>query len=142
MPTMAAKKRARRRTSLQNLSGKWKISEMPDLTEEYLAESKDPHMLLTVRGKSVSRHFEYGLSNGELDGNVIESEGKPLEIRFSFEGFDEMDEDSGYGEAFLSENNKTLTGTLHVHRGDDWRFICRKTRWNHAHSEILVIALS
>ena len=114
--------------SLQNLSGKWKIAEMPDLTEDYLAESKDPHMMLTVRGKRVSGHFEYGLSNGQLDGNVIESEGKPLEIRFSFEGFDEMDEDGGYGEAVLSEDNKTLTGTLHVHLGDDWRFICRKTK--------------
>lgn len=127
MPTMAAKKRARR-TGLQNLSGKWKITEMPDLTDDYLTESKDPHMMLIVRGKRVSGHFEYGLSNGDLDGNVIESEGKPLEVRFSFEGFDEMDEDSGYGEAVLLEDNKTLTGTLHVHLGDDWRFICRKMR--------------
>jgi hypothetical protein len=108
LPTMAAKKRARR-TSLQNLSGKWKITDMPDLTGDYLAESKDPHMMLTVRGKRVSGHFEYGLSNGELDGNVIESEGKPLEIRFSFEGFDEMDEDSGYGEAVLSQDNNRVT---------------------------------
>lgn len=114
---------------MQGLTGKWKITEMPDFTEDYLAESKDPHIMLTVQGKRVRGHFEHGLSNGELDGDVIiESEGRPLEIRFSFEGFDEMNEESGYGEAVLSEGNKTLTGTLHVHLGDDWRFTCRKLR--------------
>lgn len=113
---------------VQDLSGKWKITEMPDLTEDYLSESKDPHMRLAFRGKRVSGHFEYGLSNGELDGEVIESEGRPLEIRFSFEGFDEMDEENGYGEAVLSDDNKTLTGKLHYHLGDYWRFTCRKVR--------------
>ena len=101
---------------------------MPDLTKDYLAESKDPHIMLAVSGEHVSGHFEYGLSNGELDGDVIESQGDSLEIRFSFEGSDEMDEDSGYGEAVISEDGKTLTGTFHVHLGDDWRFICRKAR--------------
>ena len=123
MPT--TKKKAKR-MRLQDLSGKWKITEMPDLTDDYLAESKDPHMRLTFSGKNVSGHFEYGLSNGELDGEVIESEGRPLEIRFSFEGSDEMDEANGYGVAVLSDDNKTLTGKLHYHLGDDWRFACRR----------------
>jgi hypothetical protein len=115
-------------TRLQDLSGKWKITEMPDLTEDYLAESKDPHMVLTFRGrgKNVRGHFEYGLSDGELDGEVIQVEGRPLEIRFSFEGSDEMDEVNGYGEAVLSDDNKTLTGKLHYHLGDAWRFTCRR----------------
>ncbi len=39
MPVTTKKKRAR--TRLQRLSGKWKIIEMPDLSEDYLAESKD-----------------------------------------------------------------------------------------------------
>lgn len=118
----------RARTRLQDLSGKWKIIEMPDLSEDYLSESKDPHLRLTFyrRGR-VSGHYQYGLCQGELDGEVVvESEGKPLEIRFSFEGSDEMDEVNGYGEAVISDDNKTLTGKLHYHLGDDWRFTCRR----------------
>ena len=122
----AMKKRAR--TRLQRLSGTWKIIEMPDLTEDYLSESKDPHLRLDFhRRGNVSGHYEYGLCQGELDGEVVvESEGKPMEIRFSFEGSDEMEQVNGYGVAVLSEDDKTLTGKLHYHLGDDWRFICRR----------------
>jgi hypothetical protein len=122
---MTTKKRAK--TRLQKLSGKWKIIEMPDLTEDYLSESKDPHMRLTFRGKNITGHYEYGLSNGQLDGEVIETEGRPLEIRFSFEGFDEMEEDHGYGEVVLSDDDKTLSGKLHCHLGDGYRFTCKKS---------------
>ncbi len=121
-------KKKRARTRLQRLSGKWKIIEMPDLTEDYLAESKDPHMRLTFsrRGR-VSGHYQYGLCQGELDGEVIaEREGMPLEMRFSFEGLDEMEQVNGYGVAVLSDDGKTLTGKLHYHLGDDWRFTCRR----------------
>ena len=119
------KKRAGR-TSLQNLSGEWKITEMPDLSEDYLAHSKNPRMRLSFRGKRVSGHFEYGLCDGELDGEVIESEDRSPEIRFSFEGLDENEQVNGYGEATLSDDGKTLTGKLHYHLGDDWRFTCRR----------------
>src|SRR5260370_40354954 len=105
---------------LQDLSGKWKITEMPDLSEDYLAYSKNPHMRLSFRGERVSGHYEYGLCNGELDGEVIKSVGRPLEIRFSFEGLDEMEQVNGYGEATISDDDKTLTGKLHYHLGDDW----------------------
>jgi hypothetical protein len=118
--TMAVKRR------LKFLSGEWKIVEMPDLTEDYLLESKNPHFNLTFKGKRVDGHFQYGLCEGELDGEVVEKDGNSLEIRFSFEGLDEMDEGNGYGEAVFSEDNKTLTGKLHYHHADDHRFICRK----------------
>lgn len=39
---------------------------------------------------------------------------------------DEMEEENGYGGAVFSEDDKTLTGKLHVHMGDTWRFICRR----------------
>jgi hypothetical protein len=77
-------------------------------------------MQLTFRHKSVSGHYEFRLSKDELDGKVIESEGRSLEIRFSFVGFDEMDEDHGYGEAVLSDDDKTLTGKLFYHLRDDY----------------------
>lgn len=117
------------RKRLRDLSGKWKIVDMPDLDEDYLMESKNPHLNLTFRGRSVSGHYEYGLCQGELDGEVIEKgeDGKGLEIRFSFEGSDEMDEVNGYGEAVFSDDNKTLIGKFHYHFGDDWRFTCGRS---------------
>lgn len=128
MPVIVKKKSVHIRP--QDLSGKWKIIEMPDLSEDYLSQSKDPHIMITAykRGR-VSGHYQYGLCEGELDGEVVaESEGKPLEIRFSFEGSDEMEQVNGYGVATLSDDNKTLTGKLHYHMGDDWRFTCRRAR--------------
>ncbi len=120
----------RSRTQLQKLSGKWKIIEMPDFDDDYLSES-DPHFELNFRGKLVDGHFQYGLCNGDLDGEVITSEGRPVEIRFSFEGLDEGDSwprsENGYGEAVLSDDNKTLTGKLHIHLGDTWRSTCRRS---------------
>jgi len=110
----------------QRLSGKWKIVEMPDLSDDYLSLSKDPNMILTLTRRSVSGHYQYGLCDGELEGEVIESEGRPLEIRFSFEGVDENDDEHGYGEAIFSDDDKTLTGKLHIHAGDTWRFTCRR----------------
>jgi len=104
---------------------------MPDFADDYLSESKDPHIRLALRGKRVTGHYEYGLCNGEIDGEVIENEGGTLEIRFSFEGLDTGDAtprpENGYGDAFFSEDDKTLTGKLHVHMGDTWRFTCRRT---------------
>jgi hypothetical protein len=58
---------------------------------------------------------------------VIESEKRPLEIRFGSEEYDELDGDHGYGEAVLSDNNKTLTGKLNHRLGDDYRFTRRRT---------------
>lgn len=123
---MTKKKRAKNR--LQELSGKWKIIEMPDLTEDYLSESKDPHLRLAFsRRGMVSGHYQYGLCQGELDGEVVVGgEGDPVEIRFSFEGLDEMEQVNGYGVAVFSDDDKALTGKLHYHLGDDWRFTCRR----------------
>ena len=127
MPATAKKKSVQTRP--QGLEGKWKIIEMPDLTEDYLSESKDPHIKITVYKRGdVSGRYQYGLCEGEIDGEVVAgTEGKPPGIRFSFEGLDEMEQVSGYGVATLSDDNKTLTGKLHYHMGDDWRFTCRRT---------------
>jgi hypothetical protein len=121
------RKATRRTTLLQILSGKWKIIEMPDFTDDYLRESKEPHIELTFREDHVDGRYEFGLNSGELDGEVIRGEGRPLEIRFSFEGVDEMDTVHGYGEAVISDDNETLTGKLHYHAGDDYRFTCKRT---------------
>jgi len=33
---------------------------------------------------------------------------------------------NGYGVEALSDDDKTPTGKLHYHLGDDWRFTCRR----------------
>lgn len=102
---------------------------MPDFDDDYLSES-DPHIELNFRGKSVDGHFQYGICNGELDGEVVNREEGRVQIRFSFEGLDEGDSwprpESGYGEAVFSEDNKMLAGKLHYHFGDTYRFTCKR----------------
>ena len=94
---------------------------MPDLAKDYLSMSKDPHFDIAFKGGRVDGHYQYGLCNGSLDGEVVRGghDGAGLEIRFSFEGMDEMDEESGYGEGVFSDDDRTLTGKLHYHMSDD-----------------------
>lgn len=110
---------------------------MPDLVDDYLSETKNPHVNLSVKSKnlSLSGDYEFGLQSGVLNGEVIQDERevdgtkkKTLRILFSFEGNDEMDEVNGYGEATLSEDGRTLTGRLNYDGCDRYRFVWRRLR--------------
>lgn len=118
-----------------HLSGRWKVSEMPDFEDDYLSETRNPHVNLSVnrRDLSISGDYEFGLESGELNGEVIEEESdvdgtrkKTIKILFSFEGYSEMDEENGYGMATLSEDGKTLTGRMNYHGADRYRFVWKR----------------
>lgn len=62
-----------------------------------------------------------------------------MEVRFSPEGQDEMEQVDGYGIAALSDDGKTLTGKPEYHLGDDWKFSpAEEDEMDHAHSDILL----
>jgi hypothetical protein len=136
MPKGNAPKKGRQ-FKANHLSGRWKVVEMPDFDEDYLSETRNPHVNLSVNSKdlSLSGDYEFSLESGELNGEVIQEERevdgakkKTLRILFSFEGYAEMDEVNGYGEATLSEDGRTLTGRLNYHGEDRYRFVWRRLR--------------
>lgn len=64
---------------------------------------------------------------GNLPGNCagVIRKGEAGGCIFSWEGFDEGDSVSGFGE-FASDGD-TLTGRIYFHDGDDSSFVARKT---------------
>lgn len=121
-----------RRSIAEQLSGRWKITEMPDFEEGFLSETKNPHVNLSVNKSdlSLSGDFEFSLDSGELDGEVILQEESPGKVRilFSFEGTSETDAINGYGEATLSDDGRTLAGKLCYHGQDRYRFVWRRVQ--------------
>jgi hypothetical protein len=129
------RKSVRRKSDVAGLSGRWRVAELPDLTDDYLAETRNPHVNLTVKKRdlSIQGDYQFGLQSGVMDGEVVQEERrteggvvKTVRILFSFEGNDEMDEVHGYGDAILSEDERTLTGRMHYHYGDTYRFVWKR----------------
>ncbi|MGI0092386.1 MAG: hypothetical protein ACREBS_11830 [Nitrososphaerales archaeon] len=135
MPKKTSAKNVRQLRA-KDISGKWKVTEMPDFEEDYLSETRNPHVNLSVKGANLSGDYEFALESGELNGEVIQDEiegwdgvkKKRFRILFSFEGTSEMDEENGYGEATLSEDGKTLAGRMNYHGADRYRFVWKRLR--------------
>ncbi|GEM_PF-4980529 len=70
--------------------------ETPDLAEDYLDLSDDPHVMLKVKERgSVLGTYQFGAQSGELDGRLeVPAEGN-LRLVFTFEGNDELDPVNG-----------------------------------------------
>jgi predicted molibdopterin-dependent oxidoreductase YjgC len=110
-----------------NLSGKWQVAEVPDLTDDYLELTPDPHVKLRLRGRSnVQGTYQFGAQSGELDGRLEQLSDGHARLRFTFEGEDELDPVHGYGEATLVDEN-TLKGYMQYHQGDTYRFVWKRT---------------
>jgi hypothetical protein len=112
-----------------DLSGKWVVVELPDLVDDYLKLSDDPHVTLLCRRNKLSGEYEFGVQNGVLDGEIIEEIDGNIAIQFSFEGQDETDPVHGFGLANLTNNN-TITGKMHYHMSDTCRFTWKRSKTN------------
>lgn len=103
------------------VAGRWRITELPDLDQEYLQEFPKRELQLEVRGRTASGNFEFGLVSGQLDGRI---EAGPLgnsRIVCSFDGADEMTPVTGI---LVAEpvGPHTMRGEFRFHQGDTYSF--------------------
>ncbi len=109
-----------------DISGKWRVAEMPDLADDYLELTPDPHVTLKVRARGeIDGEYEFGAQNGTIDGRLERLTDGRVRLSFTFEGNDELDPVHGYGEATLIDEN-TLDGYMRYHQGDTDRFTWKR----------------
>ena len=115
-----------------DISGKWRVAELPDLADDYLGLSPDPHVMLELRGRGeIDGAYEFGAQSGTIDGRLERLTDGRVRLSFTFEGNDELDPVHGYGEAVLADEN-TLDGYMRYHQGDTDRFTWKRIS---AHAE-------
>jgi hypothetical protein len=97
-----------------------------DLADDYLNLSPDPHILIEVKSRNdVSGSYQFGASDGAIDGHFEKDQKGNMQLIFTFEGCDEMDTDNGYGTASF-EAPGILFLTMHHHMGDTYSYRCRR----------------
>jgi hypothetical protein len=100
------------------LLGKWRIVEM-ELWDADSVDMLEPAYITC--GAKGGGEFVFGAVRGDLDCRY-----GPDEVRFTREGFDEMDPAFGAGSAKLAPDG-SLTGEIRFHGGDESTFKAR--RW-------------
>jgi len=99
-----------------NVLGRWRITEMPDYTDDYPDMMGPAYILFEDHG---SGEFAFGCVTGQ-----IFAAGNGDAAEFSWTGNDEMDEAHGDGWAELQPDG-SLTGAICFHNGDEANFIAR-----------------
>jgi hypothetical protein len=111
----------------RDFAGKWRVVEAMDLVDDYLGLMPDPHLLIEVKSNNeVTGNYQFGTQDGCIDGHFEEDKEENLQLIFSFEGSDEMDQVSGYGTAIFESIDDTLLLKMHYHMGDTYRFKCKR----------------
>jgi hypothetical protein len=100
------------------LLGRWRIVETELWDSDFLDLVGPAYISFDAQGRG---SFAFGAVQGSLHCRY-----GPGSVRFTWQGFDEMDPVSGAGEAELDEDG-LLTGELRFHDGDDSAFKAR--RW-------------
>jgi len=109
-----------------DISGKWQVAGLPDLADDYLSLSPDPHVMLKLKSRGeVDGAYEFGAQSGTIDGRLEQLTDGRVRMSFTFEGNDELDPVHGYGEAILANEN-TLDGYMRYHLGDKYRFTWKR----------------
>ncbi len=95
---------------VEDFAGRWHITELADLDEDYAAESDEPPFIeLNVSHPGrVYGEYHWGLSDGNLEGEVREFGGESV-LLMSYEGTDEMDPAQGVG-WFQLKDREHLSG--------------------------------
>ena len=101
------------------VQGRWRITEMPDYTDDYPDMVQPAYILFAANG---SGEFAFGCVTGQIFGAGA---GDGEAVEFSWDGNDEMDEASGDGWAKLQPDG-SLQGQICFHGGDDANFTARR----------------
>jgi hypothetical protein len=102
-----------------SLTGKWRITKMPDLEAGYPDMVELAWILFEDKGSGA---FALGCCTGHI---WRASSTEPTSIDFSWSGNAEMDEVSADGSAELPSDGFPH-GEIFCPNGDDWAFIARK----------------
>ena len=100
------------------LIGKWRITGMELWDAEFIDMLEPGYVQFDP---DAGGQFVFGAVQGGLDCRYGQTS-----VRFTWTGFDEMDEASGDGEAQLADDG-TLAGQIRFHLGDESSFSAR--RW-------------
>lgn len=100
-----------------NIDGKYEIVEMEQWDKEAI-DLVEPGYI-RINGKRGELHFIC------VDGQMDIRKGEAGGCIFSWEGFDEGNFVSGFGE--FARDGDTLTGRIYFHDGDGSSFVARKT---------------
>lgn len=96
--------------------GRWRISEMPDYTDDYPNMMGPAYILFEATGGE----FAFGCVTGAFSGG-----GDQDVVRFDWDGNNEMDEAQGAGWAELQPDG-SLKGQICFHGGDEADFIAHR----------------
>src|SRR3954464_5040862 len=99
------------------LSGKWAVVDLPTLTEDDLARSPDPHVLIRHdEFDRFSARYQFGPQRGEIDGRVDEVWTDAAALFFTFRGTDGDREVFGAaGDVGYHAETDSITGTMRYH---------------------------
>lgn len=97
--------------------GRWRITEMPDYTDDYPDMVEPAYIRFDENG---SGEFAFGCVTGHIWGAAL-----ARHVAFSWNGNDEMDEANGDGWAEVQPDG-SLQGQIRFHKGDEAIFIARR----------------
>ncbi len=102
-------------------SGKYNITEMSAWDEDFINPTGQAYIQISRSG---SGEFEFGAVQAEIDGKMVTI--KDIQrFEFSFQGFDEGDQVSGYG-WIMRKDFETIEGEIRFFQGDDSTFLAKK----------------
>jgi len=102
------------------VEGRWRIVESDLWDQEALDLVVPAH--ITFGGDGLGE-MELIAIQASIDYRVEERDGLPI-VEFSWSGFDDSDESSGRGHAYV--DGDTMTGNLFIHRGDESGFVAKR----------------
>jgi len=106
---------------LRQIAGRWRITEMEMWDSDYFNMEVDAFIEFGSDGTGT---FQFGLVRGWMDCRLTHRDDKPA-VEWSWEGNDESDPATGRGWVIL-EGNRTITGRIFIHQGEDSSFRAEK----------------
>ena len=100
--------------------GRWRITEMEQWDKDYIDMLVPGHLTIGDDGMG---SLQFGVVKAEVDCRV-ESLGGAERLEFSFEGEDEGD--PVCGRAWAQVTDRTMSGRIYFHMGDDSGFTASK----------------
>ena len=96
---------------------RWDITQMDPWDEDFFNMDGQAHIQISDNGRG---NLEFGAVQVEIDGKVAKNR-----FEFSFQGFDEGDQVSGWGWVSLKKTH-TIKGEIRIFQGDESGFVAKK----------------